>query len=269
MRCISRSITLLASLALGLARDCAVVDGPRVRAADLAPLASVFVGVPGDTDLGPAPSGSMVRIYTREQLAVLAGGSQEEMPAGLCVERRRAAIPEDDWRASVDRVFRPPCLVSIGLKEYPRHRYPGGELVFSAAGLAGSSGGIWLWRGALVLPEKSSIPVWVRVTILRQGRRQVLREAKPMGSVLGAGDFTIEEGNFPVTGSVCGEASAFSPIGMVARRNLKAGAEVARGDVRRPPAVNRGQSIEVETGAGNSRLRLQAVAENDAGASVE
>ena len=64
MKCISRSITLLVSLGVGLsaAEGCVAVDGARIRAGDLAGAAPAFAALPPEKDLAPAPAGTLVRI---------------------------------------------------------------------------------------------------------------------------------------------------------------------------------------------------------------
>ena len=51
---------------------------------------------------------------------------------------------------------------------------------------------------------------------------------------------------------------------MVAKRALAQGAVLAGEDLRRAPAVHRGQPVELEASAGAARLRVPTVAEHDA-----
>jgi flagella basal body P-ring formation protein FlgA len=119
-----------------------------------------------------------------------------------------------------------------------------------------------LWRGALLLPDKSSIPVWVRVEIQTQRKAAIVQRPLAAGALVSGEDVREEE--IWATGLCREERAAPRVDGMVARRNLVAGAELTKEDLRRAPAVFRGQSVELEAASGPARLRVPAVAEHDA-----
>ena len=191
MKCINRSITLLASLGL-LARaadTCALVDGAKIRAADLAILAPAFAALPPDKELAPAPAGTMVRVFYKAQLAALLPGLQVELPDRLCVQRKRDVIPPEAWQAAVDAAMTSLCATTpwrAKVLEAPQHRFPTGEVLFNRSGIVASRGSVQLWRGALMLPDKSSIPVWVRVELQARRRATILQHAVVAGAILTA-----------------------------------------------------------------------------------
>jgi flagella basal body P-ring formation protein FlgA len=268
MRCISRSITLLASawMLAPAAETCVLIEGSRIHAAELSTAAPAFSALPPTRDLGPAPTGTMVRLFTRAQLAALLPGIDAVLPERLCVQRKREAIPPVVWQAAIDVAMTEICGSTpwkAKVQEAPQHRLPAGQLVFHRSGLTASRGPVQVWRGAVQLPEKSSLPVWVRAEIQSQHRARILSQAIPAGAVLSAADYREEEIWAP---GVCAESTdAFpSPEGMVAKRAMPAGAELRKEDLRHPPAVHRGQTVELEAASGAARLRVPAIAEHDA-----
>jgi len=267
MRCISRSITLLVSAgALAMAGEgCVLVDGGRIRAGDLAVAVPAFAAMPAERDLAPAPAGTLVRIFTRVQLAALAPGFSGELPDRVCVQRRREAIPPEAWQAAVEAALTKMCgqtAWKAKVLEAPMHRFPMGELVFHRSGLTAGRGATQLWRGAVLLPDKSTVPVWVRVDVQTRRSALLLRTPVAAGAAIGPEDYRTEEIWAP---GVCVEAGdAPRPDWMLARHAMQAGAELRKEDLRFPPAVQRGQTVELEAGTGPARLRVPAVAEHDA-----
>lgn len=271
MRCISRSITLLVSGIVVVATGapatgpCVLVDGARIRAADLAVQAPAFAALPPDKDLGPAPAGTMVRVFYKVQLAALLPGLMVDLPDRLCVQRKRDVIANEVWQGAVDAAMARMCGAApwkATVLESPRHRFPSGEIVFNRAGVVASRGTVQLWRGALQLSDKSSIPVWVRVEMQSQRRAMMLRRPVAAGGTLSTEDY--QEDEVWVAGPCGEERGAVRPEGMIARRGLAAGTTLAAEDLRRPPAVHRGQAVELEAASGRARLRVPTVAEHDA-----
>ena len=266
MKCISKSITSLAStLILSAAGNCILVDGPRIRAADLATQVPAFAAVPSDSDLGPAPAGTMIRIFTRVQLASLLSVTAPELPDRLCVQRKRESLSASLWQAAVDEAMARFCgSVPWHAKvvDYPRHRFPQGVLSFAPAGFVPGRGLVQLWRGALSLADKSTVPVWVRLEVQVQRTARVSSHPITAGTTLSSADFQEER---IWANGICKDAPApWDAIGTLAKRSIPPGIEITREDVRRPPAVQRGQSIEVEAGTSQARIRVPAVAEHDA-----
>lgn len=241
------------------------VDGARIRAGDLAGAAPAFAALPPEKDLAPAPAGTLVRIFHRSQLAAFLPGIEAELPDRLCVERKRDVIPPAIWQEAIDTAMNRLCPSTpwkASVLDTPKHRFPTGALQFSRPGLVASRGSAQLWRGALVLPDKSSVPVWVRVEVQSERHAIVLTRPVAAGTVLSPDDYKEEDVWAP---GLCGEDRPLSkPEGMVVKRSMLAGAPIQQEELRRPPAVHRGQAIELEAGSGSARLRVQAVAENDA-----
>ena len=257
---------LISSWMIARAEDpCVVVDGARIRAGDLAAVARAFNVLPPEKDIGPAPAGTMVRVFYKAQLASLLPGVTDELPDRLCVQRKRDAIPPETWQAALDTAMTSICAAipwKARVLEAPHHRFPSGELVFTRAGSGASRGSVQFWRGALVLPDKSSVPVWVRAEIQTQRRVTILRRPVPAGGELTAEDYREDEIWSP---GLCAEERELPrPDGMVAKRAMPAGVVVAKEDLRRAPAVHRGQSVELEAASGPARLRVPTVAEHDA-----
>lgn len=266
MKCINRSITLLASLGiLATAADtCALVDGAKIRASDLATLAPAFAALPPDKELAPAPAGTMVRVFYKAQLAALLPGLQVDLPDRLCVQRKRDIIPPEMWQSAIDAAMTSICATTpwrAKVIEAPQHRFPTGEILFNRSGIVASRGSVQLWRGSLMLPDKSSIPVWVRVELQARRRATILQHALAAGAVLTPEDYKQDEIWAP--GPCTAEKELPHPDGLVAKRPIAAGSELFKEDLRHPPAIHRGQAVELEAASGSARIRIPAVAEQD------
>lgn len=266
MKCISRSITLLVSLAAALpaADTCVTVDGARIHAADLAAVAPAFAALPPDQELAPAPATTMVRIFYKAQLAALLPGVNADLPDRICVQRKREPIAIETWQSAIDSTMARLCPATpwkAKVLEVPQHRFPTGELVFARSGVVVSRGSTQLWRGSLVMPDKSSIPIWVRLELQTQRQATILQRALAAGAVLSAEDYRQEEIWAP--GICAEEKEPPQPEGLIAKRAMQSGVELHKEDFRRPPAVHRGQSVELEASAGAARIRIPAVAEQD------
>ncbi|MBI2689772.1 MAG: flagellar basal body P-ring formation protein FlgA [Acidobacteria bacterium] len=264
MKCTSRSITLLASLLLPAANACVLVEGARIHASDLAFAAPAFAALPADKDLGPAPAGTLVRVFHKSQLASLLNGAGADLPDSICVQRKREAIPTEVWQSAIEIAMAKLCPETqwkAQVIEYPRHLLPIGELTFPRGGIVASRGPVILWRGALLLPDKTSVPVWVRLDIRTQRRANVLQRALAAGTTVISEDYREETIWAP--GLCVAPLNPHDLNGLIAKRAIAQGAELRPEDLRRPPAIHRGQSVEVESASGAARIRIPAVAEQD------
>ena len=177
-----------------MAADCVVVDGARMHAGELAARVAPFEAIDPQRDLGPAPFGAMVRIYSKTQLAEMLGHGAESLPETLCVERRREPIPESKWREALERAISG-CDAQIELREFPKHQFPIGELQFAKTGIVlGATTS--LWRGSLLLPDKQTIPVWVRAAIRVPAKRWNVTGPIQAGSRIAESDVAQESGWF-------------------------------------------------------------------------
>lgn len=267
MRCISRLITSLVSLwaLLPAAETCVLVDGARIFASDLATVAPAFAALPPEKELALAPAGTMVRVFYRAQLAALLPAVAADLPDRLCVQRKRDVIAAEAWQEAVEAALTLICGPTpwkAKVIEAPQHRFPSGKLVFARPGFVASRGLLQIWRGALLLPDKSSIPVWVRVEVRSQRPATILKRSLAAGSEIVSDDYREEEIWAP--GLCRKEKVELQLEGVVAKKAIPAGAELLREDLRRAPAVHRGQSVELEAGRGGTRLRVSAIAAHDA-----
>lgn len=267
MKCISKLITLLvsASLAAQAAGECALIDGARILASDLAPFAPAFATLPADKDIGPAPAGTMVRVFSKVQLADLLADAEAQVPDRLCVQRKRDPIPAEAWQAAVDAAMTRLCPDTpwkAKVLEAPNHRFPSGSIQLGRSGIVAGHGSVQLWRGSLLLPDKSSIPIWVRLEIRTQRMAAVLQRPLTAGQPLTEDDYRVEEVWAP---GLCDAGPARPSLdGFVTKRAMQSGSEVLLEHLRRAPAVHRGQSVDLEVTAGRTRLRVPAVASHDA-----
>jgi flagella basal body P-ring formation protein FlgA len=207
----------------------------------------------------------MVRVFSKAQLGVLLGADASGLPDRICVQRKRKPIGREVWQGAVEAAMARLCPAvqwRVKLLETPEHGFPSGDLQFARAGVIASRGPVQLWRGALVLPDKSSIPVWVRLEIQTQRRAAILQRPLPAGAEVKPED--VQEEAVWASGMCREERESPRVEGMVVRRAMAAGAELTKDDLKRAPAVFRGQAVELEAASGTARLRVQAVAAHDA-----
>jgi flagella basal body P-ring formation protein FlgA len=287
MRCISRSTILLVSwtsLAFGAGiadGGCLEVDGARIHAGRLAERVAAFAALDSGADLGPAPVGSLVRVFTRTQLQSLLGleaGATADLPNRLCVTRKRQTIPREQWQAAAEKAVAEVCGSMpwrASVTEFSKQAYPAGELQFSPTGLgpvapvgARNSGRKRprSWRGQLVLPERTTIPVWIQLELETQAETAVAVRDLAAGTVLRTDDYKVEPVWRTETGggTLCSASAPAPQAGMVLSRSVAAGEALPLGSVRRAPAVRRGATVELEVEAGAAMLRAPATAEADA-----
>jgi flagella basal body P-ring formation protein FlgA len=146
--------------------------------------------------------------------------------------------------------------------DVPAHSFPDGQIVLKPSGLVARRDAEHLWRGALLLPDKSSLPIWVRLELRSLRHVRTLNRPLPLGAAVTPADFTDEEKWLP---GLCPASRAqFDPAGLVTRQSLPLGAELLPLHFRRTATVRRGDTVDVSLRAGPALLKVQAVAEHDA-----
>ncbi len=156
--------------------------------------------------------------------------------------------------------------MKIELLDFSRIPMPEGQIQLSPRTLpaaGGSSSHGVLLRGAVHYGERQSVPFWARVRISMPRSVVVARRAIRGGATITSSDVEmkpVRENPFTRQESVSAEAVT----GMIARRSLKAGERIYGSFLSAPPAVKRGDDVEVTAHWGGTFLRLQAKAVNPA-----
>ena len=145
----------LAAIVAVRALACTVVEGDRIRGADMA-----LTGLDTAADLGPAPLAGARRVFRAPELARLAIRHGFAAPAGLEVCFERAA-----QRLTLEKL-EPVLLAALGMDrveivDFSRYPVPQGTLEFPRAALASSG----FWRGRVVYGENRSASVWAKIRV--------------------------------------------------------------------------------------------------------
>ena len=244
-------------------QECAVVEGERIRAGDLARLRPLFSALDPDMELGYAPAPGLRRVLAPGELARLARrhGLIAVSLEAVCIEGAAERLAEAGLIEAMRRSLGEEARIEI--VEFVRHAVPRGVLEFPLAGLAGppgQPGAAVLWRGRVWTASGRTAPVWARVRVGVERRGLVARRDLAAGKAIEAGD--VEERLvelFPTVGVKPVEASEV--VGAVARRRIRAGEMLTAALLRLAPEVERGDRVEVEVRTGAARLRLEARAE--------
>jgi hypothetical protein len=160
------SILLLAGPLLA----CTVLPGDRILGADLAGAHPGFSGIDPGADIGPAPAAGARRTFRSFELERIAKENalalSADAPQEVCFERATRAFDEETLAAILRTVLdsQPRTAgVTFEIADFSRNPLPIGTPEFPLDGLSESG----LWRGRLVYGDNRSIPIWVRVRIVR------------------------------------------------------------------------------------------------------
>jgi flagella basal body P-ring formation protein FlgA len=122
-----------------------------------------------------------------------------------------------------------------------------------------------VWRGLVRFGASRSTPFWVRFQARVTRPRLVAAVPIRAGAVIGERDVTlVSVSESPFAPETCRDLAC--AVGKSPRRALAAAEPVRPARLATPPDVVRGQMVEVESCAGQARVRLRARAEATVGA---
>ena len=253
-------------LAAVLAPGCTAVDGERILAGDLARGWPEFAAVEASLALAYAPVPGARRVFGRAELARLAARFQLAPPAaGLCVERRTAALTQGQVLAAMQAALGMP-EARIAVVEWSRGAVPEGALVFPkealrAPGPGTPPGAPVLWRGAVRYGGGKRFPVWARVIVSAPAARVRAAVELRAGEVVRAEQLRLEQAEgFPLGRR---EASTLEQVaGRRPRRTIPADAIIPPDLLDEPRDVERGDTVQVEVASGAARLTFAGRAES-------
>lgn len=128
-------LTCLATAVSAAAGDCIVVDGDRIYAADLARQRPVFQALDPGLMVGYSPLPGLTRTFTSRQLTQFLGRHGVAEPVGehLCVERRTIHLAEADVVDALEDVVGADAHLDV--VDFTRGPVPPGELRFDMRNL--------------------------------------------------------------------------------------------------------------------------------------
>lgn len=271
MKCINKSISLLASAVLAAAQPgssqaaspCVPVDGARILGRHLRLASPVWAAIPETYFAGWAPGLGMERVFGVREQRVLAGkfgiAAGDLAPIRFCAlgERLNAERVHGAILAALAGGGQTPDSVEVA--DFSRFPVPKGELSFRQAPWRGAQSGSVLVPGT-ILTDGRSQPVWARVRVRYRVRRWTAAVPLPAGSPIGSGKMRLEE-------TMSSEPARPPPpeadlAGLAPRRTIAAGQAVDPERLTVPPVIRRGDKVVVESRRGNARIEIEATAES-------
>ncbi|MGA2599396.1 MAG: flagellar basal body P-ring formation chaperone FlgA [Bryobacteraceae bacterium] len=260
---------LLALCLFGLASawaaaPCAIVDGDRILASDIAPHVPLFAELDPNLVAGYAPAPGSHRTFSGGQLRAIAersGVASDGILPGVCFERALAMLtPERIQQAMIATLKTSTAKISI--VEFSRLPVPSGELEFPRAGLKIPAGphreDPALWRGTVRYSPQHTVAVWARVRIEEERPVVVALRELRAGVVIAAGDFVI------LRRTICPLEphleTASDVVGRSARRTIASGSFISDDLMAIPPDIAPGQTVHVIASRGFTRITFDAVA---------
>jgi len=249
----------------GAAPPCAIVDGDRILASDIAPHLALFAELDANLVAGFAPSPGSRRTFSGSQLRSIAERSgvaaADGFIPGLCFERAVAPLtPEKIQRAMLATLKT--TATKIRIVEFSRLPVPSGELEFPRAGLTIPAGPHHedpaLWRGTVRYSPQHTIAVWARVRI--EEERQVVLAVRELraGTVISSDDLAVLRRTiFPLEPHL---ENASDAVGRSARRTISSGSFISEELIAIPPDIIPGQTVHVIALRRFMRITFDAVA---------
>ncbi len=246
--------------------SCVVVRSDRILAGDLAVAVPEFGSLDPKTPIGFAPVPGARRTIAPQELSAWARGNAIELtgrPPVVCVERPMRVLNRDEVEQALKHALDPDVRLEItGFSQYP---VPEGTLEFPLSGLnlppRRDPKIAVQWLGRVVYGENRHFSVWAQVRLQVTRRRLVAAAPIGPGAPVREGQVRLEERTeFPYP--PVPETPAASVVGKVSRRTLAAGDVVLIELLTSPPAVTRGEMVQVTLVDGAMTLQFAAKADS-------
>ena len=246
------------------APPCAIVEGDRILASDIAPHVPLFAELDPNLVAGFAPAPGSHRIFSGGQLRAIAersGIAADGVIPGICFERALAMLTSERIQQAMLATLKTTTM-TIHLVEFSRLPVPSGELEFPRASLKIPAGphreDPALWRGTVRYSPQHTVAVWARVRIEEERPVVVAVRELRAGAVIAPGDFVI------LRRTICPFEphleTASDAVGRAARRTIASGSFISQDLIAIPPDIAPGQTVHVVASRGFTRITFDAVA---------
>jgi flagella basal body P-ring formation protein FlgA len=252
-------------LAASSAQACLSIAEEQIRIADLARVVTSFSNISPTTVIGYAPVPGVRRVFTRDEIRRLGTlhGVDVNPESDVCFEWA-TRVPEKAQIVTAMRTALAEPDVQIDILETSQAPAPNGEIVFSRAGLARSSGAgpdtPVVWRGYVRYSGQRRFDIWARARVSLPGGSVSVVSPIRAGEIIRADQVQIDPGT----------TARFDPgaarkleevVGNVAKRPLSMGTAVLKAHLEQPKAVSKGEIVTVEVVSGPVCLKLDGTAE--------
>jgi flagella basal body P-ring formation protein FlgA len=261
-----RQVLILLALCAAVGRaavPCFAPAGDWITGGDLASAVPVLAGLPADLRVGYAPVPGLERVFRPDELRRLARAHQlpdPDLRANICFAWELAPLAAAEVRMAIEKTLagRAP---RIEILEQSLAAAPRGELVFPLAGLSAYSASPAIWKGYVQYAGTRRFATWARVRL--QITETHLKAQSPIraGERLSPTQWLAERYTGPLLRERIVSDSA-ELNGLVARRDLPAGAPLLAGLFETPRAVERGDTVTVVASDGGARIEAQGLALN-------
>ncbi len=239
---------------------CLVIDGARIRAADLAPRLVPFAALPPETSFALSPNHGVRRDISGQTLARWAGGGSFDP---ICVFRASAAS-QRDWRQEIVTALKARFGFdvvggSLIVEEHQVAPGPEGEISLPQSGLSyDENKRMYLWRGKLGVSA-----LRLRFSLRQSATRLSASRTLLLGQKVTELDLSTV--TVPWTPNNEGAlTSAGAASGKVLRRSLSQGTILLESHLITAPIIEPGDSVEVVSQAGRASVRMPAIARGKA-----
>jgi flagella basal body P-ring formation protein FlgA len=255
------------SLAFTLATtDCIVVGGDRILAGDLVAAVPELGALPAETVLGFAPLPGARRIFPAGELKRLAERAEVRITpsSGVCIERKLETLSAERILGELRKSPRVQNC-SIEILDFPHVRTPEGEIVFPPETLVNpppdKDDAPTLWRGYIRFGGARRFSIWAKVKVAGPMKRVVAVEELKARLPIQANQVRLEAyTGFPRRD---GHAEALDHVvGRSPRRAIPSGALIHPAALDEPPAVSRGDLVDIDVRSGATHLAYVARAES-------
>ncbi len=242
---------------------CHTIASDWIHGSDLADALPTFSGLPADVKISPAPLPGQTRIFHPAELRRLAIANHltAEATSDICFSWKLNPLTLDVLQTGMNATLagRNPKIEILDRSLIP---VPEGTVVFPYSSLGGDSSSGALWRGYVAYAGSRRFPIWARVRITITEKRVMAAAAAHFGDVLKREQLREEMYTGALPRQEC--VSDISKIaGMIARREIAAGAPICASMLEAPREVVRGDTVSVIAQAGAAVIETQGVAEQD------
>jgi flagella basal body P-ring formation protein FlgA len=240
---------------------CFAPTGDWITGVELAAALPTLAGLPADLRVSYAPVPGLERVFRPDELRRLARAHQLPDPAlksNTCFAWVLAPLAAAEVRTAMEKTLagRAP---QIEILEQSLAAAPRGELFFPLAGLSAYSASPVIWKGYVQYAGTRRFATWARVRVQIVETHLKAQSAIHAGERLSPGQWRAE----PYAGPLLRDrilSDAAELTGLVARRDLPAGAPLIAGLFEAPRAVERGDTVTVVASDGGARIEAQGLA---------
>lgn len=263
-------IPLVLMLALEPVPDCVLLKQPQLTAGDFAGRIQSFAAIPAQTVLSPAPQYGIRRDISITQLRQWASGFGIELAGNdpICVFRETVTKQDVPWQESLLEALESlfgwkPAPDEYAIVETHVGTGPKGKLILERNGLHYDARlQQYQWRGKLA-SESGYAVAQILFRVLKREKQVVTARPLPANKLIASADLEVMEVPFRP------EQNRVDPLntpaeGQVLRRSLPKGTVLLPMHLTQAPLIQIGDSVEVQSKAGQTTVRTAAVARSRA-----